>query len=382
MTTTKRGRGRPKSTVPPSLENLASLKTPEAEPSTTPTVNEDVTNIEKLAQATTETLTEPPQVKSDERKLWVDVISDNRNPVKGLSMEYVAPKVINGVIEIDIEQEDIETELRFWDNALILYVVGDDLSMNTMKNFIQRMWNFIKMPDLYYHDDEYFLLRFNSQEDKEAIMMRGPYTIRNMPMILKEWQSGFNLKKGLLRTLPIWVKLPQLPLHLWGAKSLSKIGSVIGKPLVTVECTANKLRVSYARILIEVDITQPLIDEITIRNVAGDIIMQPVQYEWRPKFCETCQKLGHNCEDRGKTQKWIPKPKPLEPTKNITPTKQPVGGETNGEDGASWTRVRKSARDKGKNILTDTTNNINCANGFETLEVLNDHQVITNLEPC
>ncbi|CAK8574347.1 unnamed protein product [Lathyrus sativus] len=380
--TTKRGRGRPKSTVPPSPENLANVKTHEDDPSITPAVNKDGINIGKLAKATTETLTESPQVKSDERKLWVDVISDNWNPAKGLSMEYVAPKVINGVIQIDIEQEDIETELRFWDSTLILYVVGDDLSMNTVKNFMQRMWNFIKIPNLYYHDAGYFLLRFNSQEDKEAVMMRGPYTIRNMPMLLKEWQSGFNLKKDLLRRLPIWIKIPQLPLHLWGAKSLSKIGSDIGKPLVTDECTTNNLHVSYERILIEVDITQPLIDEITIRNVAGDIIMQPVQYEWRPKFCETCQNLGNKCEDRGKTQKWIPKPKPMEPTTNITPTKQPGGGETNGEDGASWTRVRKSTRDKGKNILTDTTSNINCANGFETLEVLYDHQVITNLEPC
>ncbi|CAK8544852.1 unnamed protein product [Lathyrus sativus] len=77
-------------------------------------------------------------------------------------MEYIAPKVVNGMIEIDIEQEDIKTEIRFWDNALILYVVGGDLSMNMVKNFMQRMWNFVKIPDLYYHDDEYFLLRFNS----------------------------------------------------------------------------------------------------------------------------------------------------------------------------------------------------------------------------
>ncbi|CAK8532594.1 unnamed protein product [Lathyrus sativus] len=238
------------------------------------------------------------------------------------------------------------------------------------------------MPDLYYHDDGYFLLRFNSQGDKEVVMMKGPYTIRNMPMILKEWKTGFNLKKDLLRTLPIWVTLPQLPLHLWGGKSLSKIGSAIGKPLVTDECTANKFRVSYARLLIEVDITQPLIDEIAIRNVEGDIIMQPVKYEWKPTFCETCQKMGYKCEDRGKNQQWRLKPKPPEIAKTITPVKQPEREEATGEGGESWTKARKYVRDKGKNILTDTNSNINCNNGFEALEVLNDHQVISNLEPC
>lgn len=43
-----------------------------------------------------------------------------------------------------------------------------------------------------------------------------------------------------------------------GVKSLSKIGSAIGNPFVTDECTTNKLRVFYARMLVEVDITQEL----------------------------------------------------------------------------------------------------------------------------
>lgn len=54
------------------------------------------------------------------------------------------------------------------------------------------------------------------------------------------------MKKDLLQTMPIWVKLPQLPLHLLGVKSLNKNGSAIGTPLVIDECIANKLRVSYA----------------------------------------------------------------------------------------------------------------------------------------
>ncbi|CAK8543756.1 unnamed protein product [Lathyrus sativus] len=191
----KRGRGRPKITVPPSPKILTSLKTsehespvnvqtPKIEPRTTAGEDKDMTNT--MAKENKKTLTAPTQPQPEERKPWVDVINDNWNPAKGMAIEYVAPKIVNGVIEIDIEQEDIETEIQFWDNALIFYVVGGDLSMNMVKNFMQRMWNFMKMPDLYYHDDDYFLLRFNSQEDKEAVMMKDPYTIRNMPVILKE----------------------------------------------------------------------------------------------------------------------------------------------------------------------------------------------------
>src|SRR4051812_36217748 len=111
--------------------------------------------------------------------------------------------------------------------------------------------------------------------------------------MLKEWKADFNLKRDMMRTLPLWVKLPKFPLHLWGAKSLCKIGSAIGVPLVTDECTANKLRVSYARILIEVDVTKEMVKEIAIKDCEGRKLMQSVEYEWKPLYYERRQCIGH-----------------------------------------------------------------------------------------
>lgn len=85
-------------------------------------------------------------------------------------------------------------------------------------------------------------------------------------MFLREWKPALNLKNDILWTLPIWVKLPQLPLHLWGATSLSKISNSLGNPLATDECTTNKFRISYVRILLEVDIAQELAMETTIKD--------------------------------------------------------------------------------------------------------------------
>ena len=48
----------------------------------------------------------------------------------------------------------------------------------------------------------------------EVVVMKGPYTIRSMPVVLKEWRPDFSLKQDMLRTIPIWIKLPKLPLYL------------------------------------------------------------------------------------------------------------------------------------------------------------------------
>ncbi|KAL5190422.1 putative ribonuclease H protein [Glycine soja] len=310
----------------------------------------------------------------DPPKLWVDAVSDNRNPSKGLYMEYVAPNVVNGEVEIEIEEDDIATEMKFWETTLILYALGEDLSMNAVKSYMVKMWNFVKLPEMYYHDDGYFILRFNSHDDMDVVLMKGPYTIRNVPLLLKEWKPDFNLQRDMLRTLPLWVKLPKLPLHLWGVKSLNKIGSAIGVPLVTDECIASKIRVSYAHILVEVDITKTLVKEVTNKDCEGRKITQGVEYEWRPLYCEKCHKLGHQCKKSGiqKEKQWKPKTKPFDETvvANATApsdihTRHEVINETgvtnaavtpkegqlkiNEEDkGDTWTRVSKPTRDRGK----------------------------------
>jgi hypothetical protein len=90
----------------------------------------------------------------------------------------------------------------------------------------------------------YFIIRFKSKMDRDAVLLRGPYTIYRKPMFLHKWTLDFTLKDDLLRVLPIWVTFPQLPLIFWGEKSIGKIASAIGKPMMTDECTAKKLRVS------------------------------------------------------------------------------------------------------------------------------------------
>lgn len=114
-------------------------------------------------------------------------------------------------------------------------------------------------------------------------------------MFLRSWSPSFELKDDLLRVLPLCVTLPHLPLNLWGERSISKIASAIGKLVVTDECTAKKLQVSYAHVLIEVDVTKKLRDHVVIKDHLGKRIEQSIEYEWKPIYCDKCLKVGHNC---------------------------------------------------------------------------------------
>lgn len=149
--------------------------------------------------------------------------------------------------------------------------MGSDLSMNAIKQFMTKVWSFIALSELYYNKTGYFIVRFRSEADRDQVMEQGPYSIYGIPLFIRDWSPDFEVNEDLMRVLPLWIKLPQLPLHLRGERSLAEIASDIGKPVVTDECTAKKLRITYARILIEIDVTQKLKEQICIKDHGEEI---------------------------------------------------------------------------------------------------------------
>lgn len=61
------------------------------------------------------------------------------------------------------------------------------------------------------------------------------------------------------------------------------------------ECTNHQNRISYARVLIDMDVTQELPHEIDLIEPSGHLFSQQVEYDWKPLFCKKCVKYGHKC---------------------------------------------------------------------------------------
>ncbi|XP_020254187.1 uncharacterized protein LOC109831265 [Asparagus officinalis] len=109
---------------------------------------------------------------------------------------------------------------------------------------------------------------------------------------------------------PVWIHLPALKLNLWNAKSISKIASAVGHPITTDKLTANKKRLAYARVLVEVTMPSPLPDCITLKGPDGKLYNQKILYELKPRWCNHCKIVGHDtlyCKRFPRIQRWIPK---------------------------------------------------------------------------
>lgn len=51
------------------------------------------------------------------------------------------------------------------------------------------------------------------------------------------------------------------------------------------ECTSKQMRISFARLLVEVDVTKELPKSVAVQDPSGKTIIQKVVYEWPPPYC-------------------------------------------------------------------------------------------------
>lgn len=79
--------------------------------------------------------------------------------------------------------------------AIILYVMGDLPTIRSLERFIAAQWNFASKPKIYYHNDGYFIVKFQSIEDRDEVLYSGPHTINNKPVITKLWCVDFNFNE-------------------------------------------------------------------------------------------------------------------------------------------------------------------------------------------
>lgn len=101
---------------------------------------------------------------------WAGVLTGNRSAANGMTLSYITPEIIEENLVAKFEKAEIEKENLKWKCALIVYVIGEKPGYNYMRRYINQMWNTVTMPELYYHDESYYIVRFKNMADMKEIM--------------------------------------------------------------------------------------------------------------------------------------------------------------------------------------------------------------------
>lgn len=122
------------------------------------------------------------------------------------------------------------------------------------------------------------------------IFRNGPYFMDSRGLYLNKWTSDFDLDLDIPNAVPVWVRLPHLPLHCWGDESVHAIGNAIRKYIDRSEPRDNMQ--ACARICVEVDLGKGLPEAIKLKVDDWSHIQQ-LNYEQIPFKCKVCHEYGH-----------------------------------------------------------------------------------------
>ncbi|KAL9686760.1 hypothetical protein QQ045_031153 [Rhodiola kirilowii] len=182
---------------------------------------------------------------------------------------------------------------------MVGFVFGTKPYLGRMKGFVRAKWGDETIVKVSMLNIGIFMLNF-AEEKKMEILLGGPWTFDNRPLILKEWSEQEDYKCGSVASLSIWVRLPNIKAHMSDLRILSRICSKLGKPICTNGITVDGSSYSFARVCVEVFGEVELIDSIAFEDPYGNSYVQPVLYEWRPPRCVNCNNFGHlkgNCPE-------------------------------------------------------------------------------------
>jgi hypothetical protein len=135
----------------------------------------------------------------------------------------------------------------------------------------------------------FFVFSFSRKEDRDLVFRSGPYFMGSRGLFLAPWTLDFN-PGDEITAAPVWVRLPHLPLHLWGIRSLEDIGNKLGRFLDRAEPKGDQF--SCARICVEVNLEKGLPEAIKL-SLGEWCHIQELDYEQIPFKCLRCHAYGH-----------------------------------------------------------------------------------------
>lgn len=118
--------------------------------------------------------------------------------------------------------------------------------------------------------NDFIFLKFANEVDCNHVFFYQPWFVQAQILNLQRWRRGFDPFKESIKSIIIWMRLPGLPVELWGEpilrKLLKPIGNVIKIDIDSQEVSKGRI----SRVCVEVDIFKPLNMELKYKR--GNII--------------------------------------------------------------------------------------------------------------
>lgn len=170
-------------------------------------------------------------------------------------------------------------------------------SFKDVADFAYKMWGGKGLLKVLQRDSNTFLLKFDNAQHRDVVLTRGTWYVGRRPMVVTRW--GVKPGKDCIDSIPIWIKLSNVPDSYWTEDGLSRLASAVGKPIGADELTAKLDVLPFAKMQVLFKLGDPMPEEISAVILdpfteEKSVVRVGISYPMRPLFCIGCKSFGHS----------------------------------------------------------------------------------------
>lgn len=192
-------------------------------------------------------------------------------------------------------EEDIDQASNRWKSALVNKFLGQGFSLDFIQKEMKLWWNI--QGNLHVSSLLEGLLLFDcpSEEVKQRILNKGPWSLAGQLLALESWRPGFQLGRDIVKQARIQLRFPDLPLELWDKEKILKIVALVGVPFFLDEQTETSVRMGYARVCVLMDVSKSVCPGAKLW-LKDKSIWQQFTYEELSNLYYVCGKIWQNID--------------------------------------------------------------------------------------
>ncbi|KAG6404011.1 hypothetical protein SASPL_136245 [Salvia splendens] len=148
--------------------------------------------------------------------------------------------------------------------SIVVNLLGRSIRYTILCAKLRQLWDMrgAKVVDM---GEGFFLVQFASSEAYNEAMLEGPWTVLGSYLQVQSWSTAFRVQKASpLSTAVVWIRISDLPLHLYPSNVISAIGGAVGKVMKVDYNTSGMQRGKFARLAVNIDLSTPLVSKLTI----------------------------------------------------------------------------------------------------------------------
>ncbi|PNX77058.1 hypothetical protein L195_g033019, partial [Trifolium pratense] len=215
----------------------------------------------------------------------VDLLATNQAQVELIHGNRLMPM-------LHVERTVIEELSIPWKDALVVKLLGKNLGYGTMKQKLESVWRLAGAFELMHVGNAFYMVKFDSAEDKNKVISGGPWMIYDHYLAVRHWSPTFNANTAKIDKTMVWIRIPSLNLLYYDESVLWALASMVGAPVKVDLHTLRVDRGRFARMCVEIDLTQPVVGRVGINGE-----WYKVQYEGLHIICTQCGCYGHILKD-------------------------------------------------------------------------------------